>query len=107
LRFGFPTISNVEFKKAPDGSKSLKVTGAGFFDGSTLVTVQDPVDLNTTELPTTFYSGERQEDGTVTFVFGTKKKLKKLVKPGDLLNIQVRTPATGFGNTSNTVLFVR
>jgi hypothetical protein len=107
LRFGFPTISNVEFKKAPDGSKSLKVTGAGFIDGSTLVTVQDILDLNTTELPTTFYSGERQEDGTVTVVFGTKKKLKKLVKPGNLVNIQVRTPATGFGNTSNTILFVR
>jgi hypothetical protein len=106
LRFGFPTISNVEFKKGPDGSKSLKVTGAGFIDGSTLVTVQD-LDLNTTELPTTFYSGERQEDGTVTVVFGTKKKLKKLVKPGKQLGVQVKTPATGFGNTSNSFLFVR
>ncbi|HET9530677.1 MAG TPA: sialidase family protein, partial [Blastocatellia bacterium] len=106
FQLGGPAITNVEFKKAPDKSKALRITGAGFIDGDSKVIIRD-LDLNVTELPMTFYSGERQQDGTVTVVFGTMKKLKKLVVPGKTFGVEVKTPASGFGNTSNTYLFTR
>ncbi|MEK6322062.1 MAG: hypothetical protein AABN33_10295 [Acidobacteriota bacterium] len=44
-------------------------------------------------------------NGTDTTLFATKKKLKKLVKRGNLL-VRVESPA-GSGNISNKFLFTR
>lgn len=106
LHFGHPTITAVEFTKAPDKSKSLKITGAGFVDGDTKVIIEDLNQVET-ELPTTFYAGDRHADGTVSVVFGTQKKLKKMVKVGRTIIVTVRTPAAASGNSSNAFSFTR
>jgi hypothetical protein len=104
LRVGNPTITNVEFTKGPDGEKSLRITGAGFADGSAVVSVNKDGEI--TALPTTFFAGEKQGDGTVTVIFGTKKKLKKLVKPDRTIIVSVESPA-GSGRVSNQFAFSR
>lgn len=104
LRAGHPTITNVEFKKGPDGEKALRITGAGFADGSAVVTVIKDGEVNV--LPTTFFAGEKQADGTVTVIFGTKKKLKKLVKSDETVIVSVESPA-GSGRVSNQFAFTR
>ena len=102
FRFGVPTITNVEYKKGPDGSKSLKITGAGFADGNSRVSIRLLSDVETEiDLPTVTSSGARQGDGTVTVLFATKKKLKKQVKPGNSLLVTVKSTVPGpFGTTT-------
>lgn len=104
LRSGFPVITGVEFKAGPDGEKALRITGAGFADGSAIVSVNKGGEVSA--LPTTFYAGERQGDATVTMIFGSKKKLKKLVKPGKTIIVSVESPA-GSGRVSNQFVFTR
>jgi hypothetical protein len=104
LRLGYPTITNVEFKKDPNGEKALRITGSGFADGSASVSVNK--DGTVTNLPTLSFSGERQGDGTVTLLFGTVKKLKKLVKSGETVIVNIESPA-GSGRLSNQFLFTR
>jgi len=106
LRFGHPTITRIEFTKAPDKSKSLKITGAGFINGDTKVIIQDLNQVEA-ELEMTFYAGDHQGDGTVTVVFGTQKKLKKMVKVGRTIIVTARTPAAVSGNRSNSFSFTR
>lgn len=106
LRFGHPTITKVEFAKAPDKSKSFKITGAGFIEGNAKVIVEE-LNQSEIELPITFYAGTHQSDGTVTIVFGTEKKLKKRVKVGRTFIITVRTPATVPDSRSNSFSFTR
>jgi hypothetical protein len=98
LRIGAPTITSVEFVKGPDGSKSLRITGAGFSENNSTVFIRKLDDIGTEiELTPVTPSGDRQGDGTVTRIFATKKKLKKLVKPGSPIIVTVRVPAGGFG----------
>jgi hypothetical protein len=104
LRLGFPTISEVSFTRGPDGSKSLRITGAGFTNGSASVVVRKDGEDNI--LPTTFFSSTVEGDGTVTQLFATKKKLKKLVKKGQPVVVTVESPA-GSGRTSRPFTFTR
>jgi len=92
LRVGTPTTTRVEYKTAPDGSKALKISGAGFIDGN--ATVNMSIEGVVTALPTLFFQ-DRQADGTVTTLFATRKKLKKLVKPGVVVTVTVQSPADG------------
>jgi hypothetical protein len=103
IRVGYPTITSVERTTAPEGSDSLMITGAGFFVRSAAVTVQ--LDGEDIALPNVFTAGPPMPDGTDTIFYATKKKLKKLVKRGDLL-VRVESPA-GSGNISNAFLFTR
>ncbi|HSO73300.1 MAG TPA: hypothetical protein VLU47_00555, partial [Blastocatellia bacterium] len=103
MRVGYPTITAVEYTAGPDGSDSLKITGAGFVNNDAVVTVNKKgVE---TQLPTTFFAGA-QLDGTTTTVFGSKKKLKKLVKPGKTVVVTVESPA-GSGRVSVPFFFTR
>ena len=90
LRVGAPTTTSVEYKTAPDGSKALKITGSGFIDGN--ATVSMSIGGTVTVLPTMFFQ-DRQADGTVTTLFATRKKLKKMVKPGVVVTVTVESPA--------------
>jgi len=104
LRLGYPTITNVEFKKNPDGEKALRITGSGFADGSAVVSmIKDGV---VTVLPKLSFSSEKQGDGTVTLLFATVNKLKKLVKPEETVTISIESPA-GSGRISNQFLYTR
>lgn len=104
LRLGYPTITNVEFKKDPNGEKALRITGSGFADGNASVSVNK--DGTVTNLPTLSFSSEKQGDGTVTLLFGTVKKLKKLIKSGETVTVTIESPA-GSGRLSNQFLFTR
>lgn len=104
LRLGNPTITGIEYTDGPDGKSALKITGAGFVDGQAVVIVQKGG--SDEALPTTFFGNDRQGDGTVTTLFGTKKKLKKLVKPGKTVLVRVESPA-GSGRVSNQFSFTR
>jgi hypothetical protein len=90
LRVGAPTTTRVEYKTAPDGSKALKISGAGVTDGN--ATVSMSIGGVVTVLPTLFFQ-DRQADGTVTTLFATRKKLKKMVKPGVVVTVTVESPA--------------
>ena len=103
IRAGYPTITGVEYTSAPDGSDSLKITGAGFVNGNVAVTAQ--LDGEDVALPNMFFVGPPQPDGTDTTLFAWKKKLKKLVKRGSLV-VRVESPA-GSGNISNRFFFTR
>jgi hypothetical protein len=103
LRVGYPTITGVEYTAGPDGSDSLKIIGAGFVNNDAVVTVNKKGVA--TELPTTFFAGA-QPDGTMTTLFGSKKKLKKLVKPGKTVVVTVESPA-GSGRASVPFSFTR
>ena len=89
IRAGYPTITGVEYTSAPDGSDSLKITGAGFVNGNAAVTAQ--LDGEDVALPNMFFVGPPQPDGTDTTLFAWKKKLKKLVKRGSLV-VRVESP---------------
>jgi hypothetical protein len=103
IRAGYPTITSVEYKPAPDGTDALKITGSGFHAGNATVTVQ--LDGEEIALPNIFTAGPPLPDGTDTSFYASKKKLRKLVKRGSLL-VRVETPS-GSGNTSNAFLFTR
>lgn len=103
IRAGFPTITGFEYTKAPDGSDSFKISGAGFVNGNVAVTAQ--LDGEDVPLPNLFFVGPPLPDGTDTTLFAWKKKLKKLVKRGSLL-VRVESPI-GSGNISNKFLFTR
>ncbi len=89
LRLGAPTITSVEYTAAPDGSKALKIVGAGFAENNTRATLR--VGSDDLDLPTIFYR-DRQGDGTVTTIFATRKKLKKKVKSGRTVIITIESP---------------
>ena len=103
LRVGTPTIISIDFKKAPDGSKALRITGAGFIENNVAVTVRQGE--TETPLPTLFF-GARQADGTVTTLFATRKKLKKLVKSGETVLVSIESPA-GSNTFAPPVFFTR
>jgi len=103
LRVGTPTTTDVAYKTAPDGSKAIRISGAGFIDGN--ATVSMSIDGTVTPLPTLFFQ-DRQADGTVTTLFATRKKLKKMVKPGVLVTVTVDSPA-GSSNSALPFTFSR
>ena len=104
LRLGYPTVTAIEYTEGPDGSNSLKITGAEFVNNDAVVTVNKNGEDN--QLPTTFFSGIQQGDGTFTTIFGTKKKLKKLVKKRKTVIVRVESPA-GSGRVSVPFSFTR
>ncbi len=104
FRLGYPTITAIEYTSGPDGNNALKITGAGFVSDSASVIVQR--DGEDTPLPKIFFTGEQQGDGTVTTVFATKKKLKKLVKPGRTVVVRIESPA-GSSRVSVPFIFTR
>jgi hypothetical protein len=53
-----------------------------------------------------FYTGAQHADGTVAEIFATRSKLKKLVKSGRTVLVQVESPA-GSGRFSNVYSFTR
>ena len=92
LRLGSPTITNVQYTNGPAG-KSLKITGAGFPEGNLRVFIRRLNDIeNEIELTTVTPTGAQQGDGTYTMLFATKKKLKKLVKPGSPIIVYIVAP---------------
>jgi len=104
LRAGIPTVTGVAFvKKGPDGTPALRITGAGFVEGATRVTIESGGTV--TELPVIFFSGARQGDSTFATVFATKAKLKKLVTPGR--TFIVRVESTGGGAQAIPFSFTR
>ena len=103
LRVGYPTITGVEYTAGPNGGDSLKITGGGFVNNNVVVRVDKKG--AETQLPTVFFAGS-QQDGTVTTLFGSKKKLKKLVKPGKTVVVTVESPA-GSGLVSVPFFFTR
>jgi len=104
LRVGFPTVASLEYTTGPDGSASLRVTGSGFLvNNSQVIVTRDGDEI---ALPFTFYTGARQADGTVTELFGTRKKLKKVVPGGIPVIVRVESPV-GSGRFSLPFTFVR
>jgi len=104
LRAGYPTVTTISYTPGPDGRPSLQLTGAGFVNGSAQVIVQ--ASGSDTVLTDTFFTGQPQGDGTVNSIFGTKRKLKKLVQPGLPLLVRVESPI-GSGRQSVPFPFTR
>ena len=103
IRVGYPTIISIRFVSILPQGDALEIFGAGFFPRNAAVTVQ--LDGEDIDLPNVFSFGPPLPDGTDSFLYATKKKLKKLVKRGSLL-VRVETPI-GSGNISNKFLFTR
>ena len=103
IRAGYPTITGVEYTTALDGTNVLKITGAGFIATNAAVTAQ--LDGEDIDLPNIISLGPPLPDGTDSTLYATKKKLRKLVKRGNLL-VRVESPA-GSGNVSNNFLLTR
>jgi hypothetical protein len=57
-------------------------------------------------LPNLTFSGQRQGDGTYSEITASRKKLRKLIKPGDTVTVTVESPA-GSGRVSNQYVFTR
>jgi hypothetical protein len=104
FRVGYPTITGVEYTSAPDESDALKITGAGFVSEDVTVIVQKEGD--DTPLPRLFFTDVRQGDGTTASFYATKKKLKKLIKRGNTVVVQIESPA-GSGRLSVPFSFTR
>jgi hypothetical protein len=104
FRLGYPTITGVEYTTAPDGSEALRITGAGFVNGNVEVIVTKKGDPNI--MTTIFFVVPIQGDNTVTAMFATKKKLKKLVKKKKTVEVRIESPVAS-GRQSNTFSFTR
>lgn len=104
IRVGYPTMTSAEYVILPDGSELLKVFGAGFVENSVAVTIEkagEDVPLTTIN----FINGH-QGDGTYTEIQGTRKKLRKIVKPGKPALIKIESPI-GSGRFSVPFTFTR
>lgn len=99
IRVGYPTITDVEFVRAPQDA--LFITGASFTRDAAVTVRSDGEDI---PLPTVFSFGPPGPN-TDALVYATKKKLKKLVNRGSLL-VRLESPV-GSGNISNSFLFTR
>jgi len=99
IRVGYPTITLVEFVRAPQDA--LFITGASFTRNAAVTVQSDGEDI---PLPTVFSFGPPGFN-TAALVYATKKKLKKLVNRGSLL-VRLESPV-GSGNISNSFLFTR
>lgn len=99
IRVGYPTITRVEFVRAPQDA--LFITGASFTRNAAVTVQSDGEDI---PLPTVFSFGPPAPN-TDALIYATKKKLKKLVNRGSLL-VRLESPV-GSGNISNSFLFTR
>jgi hypothetical protein len=104
LRVGSPTVTRVEFPPAPKGSEFLRITGAGFSENNVAVSINKDGDV--IALPNVTFTGQRQGDGTYSEITATRKKLRKVIKPGDSVTVTVESPAAS-GRVSNSVVFTR
>jgi hypothetical protein len=104
LSLGKPVITGVEYTSAPDGSDALRITGAGFKEGDITVIVNKKGEPN--PMTTIISASERQDDGTLTAVYATKRKLKKLVKRNKTIVVSIESPS-GSGRISNQFEFTR
>ncbi len=104
LRLGYPTVTFAEYLTLPDGSESIRVVGAGFVENNAAVFIQkNGVD---TPLTTVNFVNTRHSDGTFAELRGTRKKLRKLVKPGKAAVVRVESPE-GSGRFSVPLTFTR
>ncbi len=104
LRIGNPTVINALYTIDSDGGEFVRVLGAGFVENNvTMVIRREDGD---TPLTTVNFSGQRQGDGTFTELFGTKKKLRKLIKPGRSATVIIESPI-GSGRFSVPFTFTR
>jgi hypothetical protein len=104
LRIGYPTVTAAEYLTLPDGSEFIRVVGAGFVENSaTMVLQKDGEDI---PLTTVNFISARQSDGTYTELRGTRKKLRKVVKPGRSAFVRVESPV-GSGHFSVPYFFTR
>jgi hypothetical protein len=104
LRIGFPTVTFAEYTTAPDGSEVIRVLGAGFLENNTAMIIQK--DVEDTPLNSVTFINARQGDGTYAELFGTKKKLRKLIKPGRSAFVKIESPI-GSGRFSVPFFFTR
>ena len=104
LRLGYPTVTSAEYLTLPDGSEFIRVIGAGFIENNAAMIIQK--DGEDTPLTTINFVNARQGDGTYTELRGTKKKLRKLVKPGRSAFVRIESP-TGGGRFSVPLFFTR
>jgi hypothetical protein len=104
LRVGYPTVTRVEYPPAPKGSEFLRITGAGFSENNVAVSINKDGDV--IALPNVTFTGQRHGDGTYSEITATRKKLRKVIKPGDTVTVTVESPAAS-GRVSNTVIFAR
>jgi hypothetical protein len=104
LRFGFPTIISADYLTTEDGSEFIRVRGAGFIGNSTAMVIRK--DDGDTMLTTVNFINSQQSDGTFTEIWGTKKKLRKLIKPGRSARVIVESPP-GSGRFSVPFFFLR
>jgi hypothetical protein len=104
LRLGYPTVTSVEYLILPDASEFIRVLGAGFVENSATIIIQkDGEDI---PLTTVNFINVRQGDGTYIELRGTRKKLRKLIKPGKSAFIKVESPI-GSGRVSVPYFFTR
>ncbi|HKP12014.1 MAG TPA: hypothetical protein VJZ91_07890, partial [Blastocatellia bacterium] len=104
LRVGYPTITRVEFPAAPKGSETLRIIGAGFAENNVAVSINKDGDV--IALPNVTFTGQRQGDGTFNEITATRKKLRKVIKPGNTVTVSVESPAAS-GRASNPYVFKR
>lgn len=104
LRFGFPTATFADYLVTADGSEFVRVFGASFVENnSTMIIRKEDGD---TPLTTVNVAGQRQGDGSFAELRGTKKKLRKLIKPGRSAIVIIESPS-GSGHFSVPLLFTR
>ncbi|MBI3653436.1 MAG: exo-alpha-sialidase [Acidobacteria bacterium] len=104
LRVGYPTVTFADYFTADDGTEYIRVRGAGFVGSNAAMVIRK--DDGDTSLTSVMFIGARQGDGSFTELWGTKKKLRKLVKPGRSARIFVESPI-GSGRLSVPFFFVR
>jgi hypothetical protein len=104
LRLGYPTVTAAEYLTLPDGSEFIRVIGSGFVENSATMIIQK--DGEDTPLTSVNFVNARQGDSTYTELRGTKKKLRKLVKPGRSAFVRIESPS-GSGRVSVPFFFTR
>jgi hypothetical protein len=104
LRVGYPTLTAAEYLTLPDGSEFIRVVGAGFVENSAAIFIQK----NGEDIPLTTvnFINTRQGDGTYIELRGTRKKLRKVVKPGKSVFIKIESPI-GSGRFAVPFFFTR
>src|SRR5262249_47058726 len=105
LRVGYPTVTSIQYTVGPDGAQSLELVAAGIAVNNANVRVQ--VDGNDNILPNVTYTSVTLADGTPEqHIFASRKKLKKLIKPGVTVQVRIESPV-GSGLTSVPLSFSR
>jgi hypothetical protein len=104
LRVGYPTVTFADYLTTDDGSEFIRARGAGFASNNTAMTIRK--DDGDTPLTSVRFINAQQGDGTFTELWGTRKKLRKLIKPGRSARVLVESPIGG-GRFSVPFFFFR